>query len=190
MWAYVQDPVLKPRRRLVFPEWFTCVSSGSWWIGTIGFFLWCSSQWVSGHPGPAVNNEVLWGSFSWCTVEMMWGSAGAGSEVSPHEQRYRRPQYLKLSLHMWRCPTYTRRKIPDPRRLSEQCRKYPGSFFRANVKKYNSFALRHKPQLIMLLVFPSIRPEWTIYLAFLMQSSSINNSDDNNNNNNNNNLYF
>lgn len=68
MWVYVQVPVLKPRRKLVFPEWFTCFSFRSRWIGTIGFFVWCSSQWVSGHPGPAVNSEVLWGSFSWCTA--------------------------------------------------------------------------------------------------------------------------
>ena len=38
MWVYVQVPVLKPRRKLVFPEWFTCVSFRSRWIGTIGFF--------------------------------------------------------------------------------------------------------------------------------------------------------
>lgn len=135
MWAYVQDPVLKPRKRLVFPEWFTCVSSGSRWIGTIVFL--CGAR----HSGFQVT-LALQLIMRFCEAHspdapLRWcgGQLVQDQRWSPHEQRYHRPQYLKLSLHVWRCPTYTRRKIPDPRRLSDQCRKYPSSFFRANVKK-------------------------------------------------------
>ena len=67
--------------------------------------------------------------------------------------------------YVCRCSIHTCGESPYPRRLFYRWRKYPSSFFSASVRKFNGFALRHKPQLIVLLVFPSIIPGLTMSLS-------------------------
>lgn len=114
------------------------------------------TQWVSGCPALSVNNKVLWIMKCWCTDKITWGLL-----MQIRGDLFMNRGVIGLislpSLRTKNRLSHSNREIPNPESLVSQWRKYlfflKKSLFCANVKIFNSFALRHKFHLIMLLVF-------------------------------------